>query len=361
MSQLSNLTQKELNRLITVDSSNSINFLLETYGVCIIEQVFDDEKCDFVFNKMIEDFEYRTSNLPLPFEAGNVETWKTLENFEPLHNMLYKNWGIGQAQYIWDHVRTDQNIINCFSEIWGTDQLICSMDAVSLHLPGELTGQNYFHKNDWYHFDQSFLKPDIRCYQGLINMFDTNENDSTLCVFLNSHKVFSQFAEQTIGSDKNTLSEKDLKKKYGDNFNKTKYKDFFVSNGCVELRIQCPKGSFVIWDSRILHMGSQPLKERKRANIRSIFYVCMVPIDRISEYAFSKKIFIKRSLENLKELRTTTHWPQYRKFETFIPSSRFKGKSVDPGFLYPDPPELNERALQLVTGVYSESEANLLP
>lgn len=355
MSNLQILQHNEIMKLITVSENSNINKILDIYGVCIIPNVLDEHECNDIFNEMIWSLERRTNNLEKPFRFEDISSWSTLKLFNPLHNMLYRHWGLGQDQYVHDLVRSHPNVINVFKEVWGTDELICSFDGINLHLPGELSGEDHFMNKHWYHFDQSFLDTTRSCFQGVINMFDTNEGDAGLHIFLKSHKKFEQYVNKEIEKfiiETGKKTGPDITKEFKDHFRRIKDTSFFTDNGCKEIQITCPKGSLVIWDSRMLHDGSQPNKNRFKPNIRAAFYICMLPIQRISEYAFSKKIFIKRSLEAVQNGRTTGHWPQYRKLESYQPSSRAEGKTPDPGFIKPKPAILNTVALKLATGEY---------
>lgn len=360
---MSNFSNKHLLDMITVENRDDIKQTLEIHGVCIIPGVLSEETCDIVFDEMVKDFVFRTSELTVPFDPDDENTWSVLKLFHPLHNMLYKHWGLSQSQYLWDHVRSDPDIIDCFSKVWDTEELICSFDGISFHLPGELCGEDFFQKKHWYHFDQSYNDTQFKSVQGLVNMFDTNEGDATLTAFLKSHQYFDEYGREMIAAferENPSLPEKKIEEKFKLNFNRTDNLDYFRSRGCHEVRIECPKGSLVLFDSRTLHQGSQPLKDRPEPNIRCVSYVCMTPIDKIREYAYSKKVFINRSLKAVEELRTTSHWPQYRKLETKLPSSRYGPKVEDPGFIYPDPPTLNERSFKLVTGIYDDRELSLI-
>ena len=165
-----------------VDNISDIKRTLELFGVCVVRNVIPNKQCNRIFNEMVWDFERRTANLDKPFNLTRVNTWDTLDQFYPLHHMMYKHWGLGHSQYLWDHVRTNAGIINCFEQIWNTRQLITSFDGISFHLPHELSKKNHYAESEkeWYHFDQSLLKPNFDCVQGIVNFMDTNEGDATL-------------------------------------------------------------------------------------------------------------------------------------------------------------------------------------
>ena len=79
--------------------------------------------------------------------------------------------------------------------------------------------------------------------------------------------------------------------------------EWYKSNVLKEVRINAPKGSLVLWDSRTIHQNSPPLKGRENPRWRYVVYSCMLPADKILQ-----KDKIKKS-EALKNLRMTTHWP----------------------------------------------------
>jgi hypothetical protein len=58
-----------------------------------------------------------------------------------------------------------------------------------------------------------------------------------------------------------------------------------------------------MWDSRLIHSGSEAVRSRARPNTRIVAYVCMVP-----RYLASKKTLLKRTT-TFEARRMTTHWP----------------------------------------------------
>ena len=47
----------------------------------------------------------------------------------------------------------------------------------------------------------------------------------------------------------------------------------FISDRCDMRAIKCPKGSLVVWDSRLVHCGMGVLRDRKNPNFRCINYL----------------------------------------------------------------------------------------
>lgn len=66
-----------------------------------------------------------------------------------------------------------------------------------------------------------------------------------------------------------------------------------------EIRIKAPKGSLVLWDSRLIHQNSPPQKGRENARWRYVIYTCMLPADGIKLRDKKKiKSFVRTSNDN---------------------------------------------------------------
>ena len=275
--------------LIETENIQDARQILEEYGVCIVKNVLDNDECHELARGMIESFEYITSDMRAPFKFSKPRTWRTLQDLYPIRGMQYQHWGLGHAQYVWD-VRCNPKIINAFSTLWETDDLVVSFDGVSFALPPELGAKEIWQEEHTFHTDQSFLKPEFECIQGHVNGMDTNPGDATLVVLVGSHKHHAAYGELNgIRSPKDWWKIKDH--------------SFFEERGCPIHRISCPKGSLVLWDSRTIHYGSAPLEGRKQANYRCLVFVCYTPRYKMTEAMRRKKIHY---FENL---QMTNHWP----------------------------------------------------
>jgi hypothetical protein len=74
--------------------------------------------------------------------------WK--EEFPQLNDYgIFGGWA-GQIQVMWD-LRQDPRIVDAFAQIWGTSDLIVSMDGMSIMCPPEIR-EGYF--QPWPHVDQ---------------------------------------------------------------------------------------------------------------------------------------------------------------------------------------------------------------
>lgn len=263
---------------------------IEKYGVAIIPNVFSDIECDSIYSKMWDFFEHITNKWNVPLNRQNQKTWKNFNNLCPLHSMLVQYYGIGQAQFAWE-ARQNQKAIDIFSYLWKTNDLLVSFDGSSLHLPPEITNRGWYHKS-WYHTDQSYTRNKFECVQSFVTLRDINDGDATLAVMESSNKYHEHF-KNTFG-----INNKDDWYKLSENQEK-----YYFDKGCKYKRIKCPKGSMVFWDSRTIHCGVEPLKNRNSSNIRAVVYLCYSPKKLITEKNLEKK---QNAFNNL---RTTNHYP----------------------------------------------------
>ncbi|CAG5117812.1 unnamed protein product [Candidula unifasciata] len=166
-----------------------------------------------------------------------------------------------------------------FSQLWQTDKLLTSFDAVAIGRPPE-NGQEEFWSPDqsWLHCDQSADREGLHAYQ-----------DWTFEVIEGSHKHFDDFMEKLQKIRCGKVSKEDLK--------------WFAERGCYRKRVACPKGGMLLWDSRLLHANARPVKGREHPDRwRYVVFVCMTP----AAWASEKDIELKVGAYN--NLLLTGHW-----------------------------------------------------
>ena len=310
-------------------SIEELKHTLDTFGVAIIPNVLNDVECDDAYEKMWGYFEHISQKWERPMRKDDVSSYRSFWNLFPIHSMLVQHWNAGHAQYVWD-IRQNEKVMNTFSKgIWGceNEELLVSFDAVSLHLPPEITNRGWYRGNHWYHTDQSFLRPEFECIQSYVTLKDVNVGDATLTFLEGSHKYHKEFQHEF-----GILDKKDW---YVLNENQER---FYVSHGCEYKRICCPKGSMVFWDSRTIHSGAEPLKSRPQRNVRAIVYLCYMP------RKFSTSANIKKKQKAFNEIRMTSHWPNKPKL--FAKSPRTYGKEIHK-ITTIEPPVLNELGMKL--------------
>lgn len=284
---------------------------LNRYGVAIIPRVLSEEECRAIFSGIWDFFESISSRWPEKISRDDEESWKQIYSLFPLHSMLFQYWNCGHSQVCWD-VRQNPRIVEIFARFWGVDanDLLVSFDGFSFNVPPEKTGRGWNRNNTWFHTDQSYTRNDFECVQSWVTALDVEDGDATLAFLEGSHIYHGDFARRFNVSDKSDWFR----------LNDEAQKNFYLEKGCVEKRIRCPAGSFVFWDSRTIHCGSEAFKGRVNEKFRAVIYICYAPRENATEQNIKKKI---SALENL---RVTSHWPCKAKMFPKVP--RTYGKAV---------------------------------
>jgi hypothetical protein len=268
---------------------------LDRFGVAVIPELLNDKQCENGKDGMWDFLEHISHKWKTPMMRQDKSSYKEFWKLFPMHSMLLQHWKIGHSQFIWD-IRQNEKVVNVFSQgLWNcqNEELLVSFDGASFHIPPEYTQRGWFRNNLWIHTDQSFTRPEFECVQAFVTLEDINVGDATLCILEGSHKYHKDFQEQFNITDK-----KDWYKL------KQEEIEFYTRKcHCDIKRISCPKGSMILWDSRTLHCGVEPLRTRPHPNFRSIVYVCYMP--RI----LATKASILKKKKAFQEMRMTSHWP----------------------------------------------------
>jgi len=283
---------------------------LDEYGVAIIPSVLDENECVAMEDGMWNTLETWTNTWDLPITRDNPESWRNMRDLFPKHSMLIQQWGLGHAQFIWN-LRQNPKCANIFAKLWHCDvnDLLVSFDGASFHMPSEITKIGW-HRQTWFHTDQSYLRNEFECIQSWVTAFDVNEGDATLAFLEKSHKYHKDFATHF------NMKSKDNWYKLNDD----KEVDFYKNMGCEEKYITCPRGSMVFWDSRTIHCGVEPRRTRVKQNFRCVVYLCYIPRMMSNEKELKKKV------KAFEEMRMTSHWPN--KIKLFPKMPRTYGAEV---------------------------------
>lgn len=191
----------------------------------------------------------------------------------------------------------EPNVQKVFSDLWGTDELLCSFDGMNVTLPQ----QKDLTWSPWPHCDQNPERKGMQCVQGLINYAPNGPDDGGLIVMKGSSKLYDTFFRETRQQaahedapppeaefrDHFIFSEDDVK--------------WFEDHGCELVKTCLDPGDFVLWDSRTMHYAKHPEGDV----IRSAQYICMTPAK------FAKKEDLELKAQLFKEHQGTTHWPHW--------------------------------------------------
>ena len=311
-----------------VTDAENLKETLNKYGVAIIPKVINEIECTNTINGMWKYFEHITQKWETPITRNNENSWKQIYKLFPMHSMLIQHWNIGHMQVAWD-LRQNEKIVNIFSKLWNckNEELLVSFDGISFNIPPEVIKRGWNRNNTWYHTDQSFTRNDFECIQSWVTANDVNVGDATLSFMESSHLYHKDCKEHFNLNDKKDWNK--LKKEH---------EEFYLSKRCEYKKIHCPKGSLVLWDSRLIHCGSEAFREREKPNLRAIVYLCYIPRSICKEKDLLKK------QKALNELRLTTHWPS--KPRLFPKNPRTYGSEL-PDITIIDPPILTDLGKKL--------------
>jgi len=231
----------------------------------------------------------------------------------PRHNKIGIFAGpAGQIQVLWD-IRQDPRIVNLFAQIWNTNDLIVSMDGLSLMCPPEIREGG--HLDPWPHVDQailrwqdnvahnnhpplgfvseSSLKTKPFTIQGQFLFEDSFEGDGGFYCIPKSHLQFTEFAPPV-----ETLEAMEIPKNEKSKEKHAFLLNFFVSktdesgNPYILKHIAAPRGSLILWDSRTVHWNQHANKDRPSCDppkVRMVGYLCYVPKARLTEEGRSRR------------------------------------------------------------------------
>lgn len=273
--------------------------VLERYGVAIVPAVLSAQDCEVMLSKMWDFFEQITAGASLPVRRDSPATWNTMLDYMPSHGMLYQHWGVGHADFAW-WLRQNPAVVQVFATMWSVppEELLVSFDGASFQAPPDRAGnptprRGWGSPNHWFHSDQSLKRPGRECIQGWVTALPVEDGDATLAVVTGSHKYHVELAQRWPA----LVGTRDWVR-YDDSV-----VEFLKSKDGEHVRIACPAGSLVLWDSRTAHYGAPPLPGRAAPKLRAICYVCYLPRSRSTTKDLAKK------REAFHARRTTSHWP----------------------------------------------------
>jgi ectoine hydroxylase-related dioxygenase (phytanoyl-CoA dioxygenase family) len=190
--------------------------------------------------------------------------------------------GFGQSDFMW-YLRTRKPIIDIFSKIHDTSDLITSFDGFSVFFSKKQKSPK-----GWWHIDQHPTNP-VYTIQGAYNFLPVNEDSAGFTVVPKSHRTFEP-SKTSVKKDWIQI-----------HTNKTpeEYKKI-VANG---VKLLIPGNSFVLWNSKTIHANTGTTKKDISLD-RLTAYITFVPRSRRlnqAQFEERKKVYL--------EGHTTSHWP----------------------------------------------------
>jgi ectoine hydroxylase-related dioxygenase (phytanoyl-CoA dioxygenase family) len=293
---------------------------LNAQGYVVIPNVLSSEQCDHYVSETWKQLE----NLGTGIQRESPETWHD-QNWPDNDHGIIHQYNAAHWQHVWD-LRCEPKIIDIFAKLWKTRKLLVSFDGINVTRPPKYNSNQS--SKSWYHTDQSFYKEGRHCVQGFINLDHSETNDATFSCLSGSHhfhKELGQNFDIEVDNDHYELRPKEIR---------------WLCNEkkCLPVRVDIPKGSFLLFDSRTIHCNF-PSKKKSSNRFRHVAYICMTPADWIDSKNLSKK---KRAFT---DMRTTTHWPH--EVTLFRKEPFDKTKGYDRFHCWSTKPKLSKIANQL--------------
>lgn len=146
-------------------------------------------------------------------------------------------------------------MLGAFEKFWGTSELLTSMDAATIMLPGR---SDLPATPPWPHMDQSQCRRGFYILQGLVNLNECGDNDGGLMALRGSHNLVQDyFDEHGRGEDRS----------WGpvDSYSFTRdQEEWFEARGCEWVKVNAKPGDLVLWDSRTMHYSVMPKGDKPR-------------------------------------------------------------------------------------------------
>ncbi|RDW79243.1 putative phytanoyldioxygenase [Aspergillus mulundensis] len=255
-------------------------------GFVVVKNVIPKERCDYYIAKMFEWAE----RFPWGFDRNDKSTWTPEHLPTHMKGGMYHGYRVQHEKFIWE-ARTEPGVLETFSKLWGTDELLVSFDGMNFTLP---TGKPLPPTEPWPHVDQSPLRKGMQCVQGILNFAPNGPKDGGLLVMKGSSKLMPEFFEahpEVIG--RQTWGSSDW---FGFDEEEVKW---FTDRGCELLKVCADPGDVILWDSRTMHHNCVPTSQ----NLRAIVYACYTPA------AFAQPDILRQKAEFFDQRMGTTHWP----------------------------------------------------
>eukprot|EP01088_Endostelium_zonatum_P006215 TRINITY_DN1831_c0_g1_i1.p1 TRINITY_DN1831_c0_g1~~TRINITY_DN1831_c0_g1_i1.p1 ORF type:complete len:327 (-),score=68.06 TRINITY_DN1831_c0_g1_i1:76-1056(-) len=278
-----------------VDDESGYKYL-EEHGYVVFKNVLNNEELN-KGKSLAWDFLEGLPNAGI--KRNDYKTWN--HNWPDIYNKgILVEDAVGQSEFLW-FVRSNENVQKVYRKIWETDELATSFDGFGIHRPFEYN-KNWITTGGWYHLDQNGGdKPNKICIQGLVNFYDSGEDDGGLIVVPDSVKIFKDiFKTRTYKGDFVMLHKNDEK---GIWRNEAKHLQ--------PIKIVADAGDMLLWDSRTIHCNTPARTSRKLPTDgsqleprRLVAYVCMIPMNRLNKTIKEKRV------QGYLQGATTTHWPE---------------------------------------------------
>jgi hypothetical protein len=266
---------------------------LHERGWAVVPGVMSPEACARAQDELWKTIEAVTLGR---VQRAKPATWSNPAKggLRTLHGIVQEPESLYHCKAVWE-VRAAA--APAFARLYGDDDLATSMDRLCIYpAPDPANGIRVARAGPWLHTDQSPLREGLACVQGFVDLLGTGELDGGLVVVDRSHK-----AHQSLLLDEFKVKG-DIAKDW---YKFTDEEAAVISTRFKTIKVTCPPGSAVIWDSRTFHQNTPP---SLGGHARLVVYVCMQPWALIKDAQLRDKARADKLILYAK-MRGTSHWP----------------------------------------------------
>ncbi|KAI4723767.1 hypothetical protein E4T49_08503 [Aureobasidium sp. EXF-10728] len=262
-------------------------------GFAVVKNAVPKQRCQYYIEQMFNWLE----RFPFGFDRNDKSTWTDKNLPTHMKGGMYHGYRIQHEKFVWE-ARQEPGVIDAFTKIWGTNELLASFDGINFTLP---TGSPLPPTTPWPHVDQSPRRKGMQCVQGIINFAPNGPEDGGLLVMKGSTQLMEEFfATHPDVLDRPTWGASDWFP-----FEKAEC-EWFKDRGCSIAKVCAGPGDLIVWDSRCMHYNEVPRSQ----NVRALIYACYTPAASATPEALEKKAQL------FDERIGTTHWPHDNIFPT---------------------------------------------
>lgn len=276
---------KEVHRFDSDDPA--LKDFLICNGFVVVKSVLDSSSVELAKKQL-----WRFLDDAAGIKHNDMTTW-TLENLDKVglsDNGILCKKGIGQTEFMW-HIRQLPRVKSAFSNIYGTDDLLSSMDGGNIYFPWHRDTASHHQKTEtgWYHVDQGLNMRGFQCVQGLVSLTEVSAGTGGLCLIPGSPTFHDEVVELT-GVENNYV-------KVPGSFHALRHQQILPL---------CHAGDMILWDSRTIHCSTPALVAPTASPdelLRIAAYVCMTP-----RKLATAEVIDNRVQAYMRDM-TLHHWP----------------------------------------------------
>jgi ectoine hydroxylase-related dioxygenase (phytanoyl-CoA dioxygenase family) len=265
---------------------------LNTNGYVVIPNVISETLSDETLSEFQAFHAHCTGQ---QFEAGKYN--RSLE-FKHTHGIIEFPSALAHVDFV-NRVRNHPSVQSVFQSLYHTHEpIIMGMDRINYQASAELRGIPTRAYKAWWHVDQSWETPNFQNVQGYVDIVgsETDEHGG-LVVLTQSHLYFEPLALAFAAGQIDSAWDKGWHRLNQDEL------DYYFGQNCRPLKVKCPKGGMVLWDSRTVHMNRP---NHHSTDERLVIYTCGFPSSKLTPTDF------KRREQAFQLRRATSAWPDAR-------------------------------------------------